>query len=175
MRMLAGNGLAPEIHRRFWDMPPRALDFPVFAGAMGTIVPLAAGRPPIAEPIYSGVAITGGSVPGRRICAQVRGGAGHALAVFRGTAFVVHYILMGVAGIIVSWAMLKSAVFGRATALAGLLQGTLMLVPSTAGTVGVAFALASLVPFVVWFVLVAWRLFALAKGSTATAESGGSL
>ncbi len=87
------------------------------------------------------------------------------LALYHGTPFIVHYVLMGIAGLIVSWVMLQSAVFSRPTAYAGLLQGALMLVPSTVGTIGIVLSLASLVPFVVWFILVARRLFRLAPGA----------
>lgn len=52
--------------------------------------------------------------------------------------------------------------FSRGTAIAGILQGTMMLVPVTFGIVGLLFALGSLIPFVVWFVLVGRRLLRLA-------------
>ncbi len=91
------------------------------------------------------------------------------LADFQGSAFIVHYLLMGVAGLLVSFAMLRSAVFSRATATAGLLQGAMMLVPSTVGTIGLIFALGSLAPFLVWFVLIALRLQRLARESTSSA------
>jgi hypothetical protein len=39
----------------------------------------------------------------------------------------------------------------------------MMLVPSTFGTVGLILAVASLAPFVVWFVLVGLRLLRLAS------------
>ena len=84
------------------------------------------------------------------------------LANFQGTAFLVHYIVMGIAGMLVSLVMLRSAVFSRATAIAGIAQGAMMLVPVTFGMVGLLFALGSLVPFIVWFVLVARRLHRLA-------------
>lgn len=87
------------------------------------------------------------------------------LAGFQGTGFLVHYIVMGVAGILVGLAMLRSDVFSRATAIAGMLQGAMMLVPVTFGTVGLIFALGSLVPFIVWFVLVGTRLLRLAAES----------
>jgi hypothetical protein len=85
------------------------------------------------------------------------------LANFQGSGFIVHYLLMGVAGLLISFAMLRSAVFSRATAIAGLLQGALMVVPSTFGTIGIVFALASLAPFVVWFALIGMRLLRLAR------------
>lgn len=80
------------------------------------------------------------------------------LASFEGTAFIVHYVVMGVAGILVSAAMLGGTEFSRATAIAGILQGAMMLVPVTFGTIGLVFALGSLIPFIVWFILVGVRL-----------------
>ena len=89
--------------------------------------------------------------------------AGHAmLAIWQGTAYDVSYVLGGVAILILSVVMLRSAVFGKVTAYLGLLFGALMLVPGTAGTVGLVFAFASLLPMVVWDVLIARRLFQLA-------------
>ncbi|MGB4441755.1 MAG: hypothetical protein WBJ62_05970 [Coriobacteriia bacterium] len=87
------------------------------------------------------------------------------LAGFQGTGFLVHYLVMGVAGILVGLAMLRSDVFSRGTAIAGILQGAMMLVPVTFGTVGLLFALGSLIPFIVWFVLVGKRLLRLAGES----------
>lgn len=83
------------------------------------------------------------------------------LATFQGTAFLVHYIVMGVAGILVSLAMLRGGVLSKATAVAGILQGAMMLVPVTFGVLGLLFALGSLVPFIVWFVLIGMRLLRL--------------
>ena len=81
---------------------------------------------------------------------------------FQGTAFLVHYVVMGIAGMLVASAMLRGGVFSRATGIAGLLQGAMMLVPVTFGMVGLIFALGSLVPFIVWFILVGKRLWRLA-------------
>jgi hypothetical protein len=50
-----------------------------------------------------------------------------------------------------------------AQAVSGLLSGILMAVPSTFGTVGLYFSLASLVPWVVFAVLVARRLWRLGE------------
>ncbi len=104
----------------------------------------------------------GGSAEGNGVVA-----AGQAiLADFQGAAFLVHYILMGIAGILVSLVMLRSRVFSRPTAVAGILQGAMMLVPVTFGTVGLIFALGSLVPFTVWFVLLALQLLRRAASGT---------
>lgn len=87
------------------------------------------------------------------------------LATFQGSGFLVHYILMGIAGVILSFAMWRGQVFSRTTAVAGFLQGAMMLVPSTLGTIGLVFALGSLAPFIVWFVLIAMRLLRLPAGA----------
>jgi len=83
------------------------------------------------------------------------------LAIWQGTAFDVSYILSAVAMLIVLAVMLRTSTFGKAAAYAGLLSGAVMLVPPTAGTVGVVLSLVSLVPLVAWLILVARRLFQL--------------
>lgn len=89
------------------------------------------------------------------------------LASFEGTAFIVHYVVMGVAGILVSAAMLGGTEFSRTTAIAGILQGAMMLVPVTFGTIGLVFAIGSLIPFTVWFVLVGISLGRMAAAAAA--------
>jgi hypothetical protein len=85
--------------------------------------------------------------------------AGQAMLVtWQGTAFDVSYVLSALAVLIVSAVMLRSHVFSKATAYAGLSAGILMLVPPTAGMIGVVFSLLSLVPLVVWLALIALRL-----------------
>ncbi|EAR08130.1 DUF4386 family protein [Reinekea blandensis] len=81
-----------------------------------------------------------------------------ALVDFQGTGFLVHYVLMGIAGMIVSWVMLHGRQFSQATAIAGIIQGALMLVPVSFGIIGLTLALLSLIPFIIWFVLIGWRL-----------------
>ena len=68
------------------------------------------------------------------------------------------------ATLIISFVMLRSAIFGKVTAYVGIVTGVVMLVPSTAGTIGLVFSLISLVPFAIWCVLIARRLFMLAQG-----------
>ncbi len=85
------------------------------------------------------------------------------LASYMGNANSLTYVLFGVAGFLTAWVMLKSGVFSRTTAYLGLFMNAMMVVPSTAGTIGMAMAFASLVPLVAWLVLVAIRLFQLAR------------
>jgi len=74
---------------------------------------------------------------------------------WKGTAFDVYYILNGISLIIIAGVMFESPIFSRRTAAIGLASGLLMMIPSTAGTLGMVFALASLVPWVIFSALVA--------------------
>jgi hypothetical protein len=87
------------------------------------------------------------------------------LANYKGTAFVVYYMLNGATLLLISRIMLKDRTFSRATAIWGLISGLLMLVPSTFGTIGLIFSIASLVPWIVFSVLFGSRLLKLSKES----------
>ena len=88
------------------------------------------------------------------------------LAIYKGTAFDVYYVLSTVATLIISVVMLRSAIFSKVTAYVGIVTGVLMLVPSTAGTIGPYLGLMSLVPFAIWCILIARRLFRLGQGGS---------
>ncbi|GAB1375017.1 hypothetical protein MASR1M46_19060 [Bacteroidales bacterium] len=77
------------------------------------------------------------------------------LATYKGTAFDVYYILNAITLFIFSWVMLKDRerTFTCTTALWGLASAVLMIIPSTAGTIGLIFSLLSLVPWVVFSIL----------------------
>jgi len=83
------------------------------------------------------------------------------LAVWQGTAFDVGYLLEGTALLTTAFVMLRSTVFSKRTAYVGILVGVLSLVPPTVPTVGVLFALGSLVPLEIWDILLARRLLRL--------------
>lgn len=98
-------------------------------------------------------------------------GAGEAmLATWQGSAFNVSYLLGAAFILIISWVMLRSAVFGRATAFVGLVFGVLSLVPASAGRTGFILSLASLIPMWIWLILIARRLFQLG-GARAPADA----
>ncbi len=80
---------------------------------------------------------------------------------WKGTAFDIYYILSALCLIIVARVMYGSAIYGKRMAAIGLASGLLMLIPSTAGTLGLYFALASLVPWVVFSWLAAVRFLYL--------------
>ncbi len=100
----------------------------------------------------------------QRAAALAAGEAVYAISV--GTAFDVSYILGGVCTLIFAAVMLRSGMFSKFTAYIGLATGVLMLIPATAGTIGLYLSLVSLVPMVIWLVLVARRLFQLADMTT---------
>lgn len=85
------------------------------------------------------------------------------LASYKGTAFVVYYVLNGITLLLISWIMFRSSTFTRATSIWGFVSGVLMLVPSTFGTIGMVFSIASLVPWIVFSILFGKRLIKLSK------------
>jgi hypothetical protein len=95
--------------------------------------------------------------------AAIRAAGQAMLAIWQGTAYDVSYVLGGVTALLIAAVMLRSHRFGRATAYTGLVLGVLMLVPATAGTVGLYMSLISLIPTVLWLALLAWRFFQLAS------------
>lgn len=91
--------------------------------------------------------------------------AGQALlAIYNGTAFDLSYVLGGVVILIFSVVMLQSNIFNKATAYVGIVMGILMLVPPTAGTIGLFLSLISLVPTLIWLIPIARKLFQLGRG-----------
>jgi hypothetical protein len=86
------------------------------------------------------------------------------LTMWTGTAFDVSYILGGVALLIISAVMLRSNIFSKVTAYVGLVLSVTMFVPPTVGTIGLVFSLISLVPLMIWLILIARRLFQLGSG-----------
>lgn len=99
----------------------------------------------------------------QRATLEAAGQAVYATSV--GTAFDVSYVLGGAAILIISAIMMRSAYFSRVTAYVGFAMGILMLVPATAGTVGLVVSLVSLVPSMIWLVLVARQFFQFARVS----------
>jgi hypothetical protein len=91
--------------------------------------------------------------------------AGQALwANYQGTGFVVAYLGGGLATVLIAAVMLGSTVFSRWVALVGFVAGATMLVPPlpALGTIGLIAAYASLIPLVLWYLVLAWRFFRLA-------------
>ncbi len=90
-------------------------------------------------------------------------GAGHAmLATYKGTVFDAYYVLNAISLLIFSGLMLRSDLFGKGIAIVGLVSGILMSIPSSAGTIGLIFSLASLVPWAVFLFLIIKRFSIIA-------------
>lgn len=85
------------------------------------------------------------------------------LSSWKGTAFDIYYILNGISLIIISCVMLKSSIYSKKNAAIGLSSGLLMMIPSTAGTIGLVFSLASLIPWIVFSILVSRKFLQLGK------------
>lgn len=83
------------------------------------------------------------------------------LETYKGTAFDVYYVLNAITLIIISRVMFQDNTFSRSTAVWGLISGILMIMPTTAGTIGLTFGIASLVPWTVFSILIAKRFFRL--------------
>lgn len=99
------------------------------------------------------------------------------LATWTGTAFDIYYFFNLATLLIFALLMFRTPVFKRSTAISGVIAAVLMAVPSNFGTVGVVFALLSLVPWAVFAVLVAGDLSRLvapkqAVSTTAPGRAG---
>ncbi|RJX29193.1 MAG: hypothetical protein C4554_01250 [Dethiobacter sp.] len=89
------------------------------------------------------------------------------LSTWQGTAFDTYYVLNAITLIIIASVMFKSSVYSKNTATIGLISGVLMVIPSTAGTSGFIFALASLIPWTIFAILVAIKFLQLGDIGTA--------
>lgn len=82
--------------------------------------------------------------------------AGEALmAGYTGTAFDAYYVLSTICLLLFSFALIKSPQFKQSVGYWGLASGLFMIIPSSAGTLGMVFSLLSLIPWVVFVVLLA--------------------
>ena len=82
---------------------------------------------------------------------------------YKGTAFDVYYIFNAIALLLFAKVMFKSKEFGKLAAIWGLIAGIFMLIPSTAGTIGLIFSLVSLIPWIVFSIIVGRKMLNMAK------------
>jgi hypothetical protein len=82
---------------------------------------------------------------------------------YNGTAFDIYYVLNALTLIIASRVMLMDNTFSKATAIWGLIAGGLMIIPSSAGMLGLILSLVSLIPWTIFSILIAKRFFKLDK------------
>lgn len=80
--------------------------------------------------------------------------AGEALmAGYTGTSFDVYYVLSTICLLLFAYAITKSTRFKKSVGLWGLTSGFFMIIPSSAGMLGMVFSLLSLIPWVVFVAL----------------------
>ncbi len=87
------------------------------------------------------------------------------LTLYNGGSFGTSYLLGAVSTLIFSAVMLRHRVFGRLPGIVGLITGITMLVPPNVGPAGIVIALLSLIPTIVWLILLA-RAFLRASRRT---------
>jgi hypothetical protein len=75
------------------------------------------------------------------------------MAGYTGTAFNVYYVLSTICLLMFAYALIKSPQFKKSVGIWGLASGFFMIVPSSAGILGMIFSLLSLIPWVVFVVL----------------------
>lgn len=80
--------------------------------------------------------------------------AGEALiAGYTGTAFNTYYVLSTVCLLLLSYSIYKSPTFKKSVGIWGLVSGFFMIIPSSAGLIGMIFSLLSLIPWMVFIAL----------------------
>ena len=86
------------------------------------------------------------------------------LAIYQGTAFHVNYVLGALALLTISVVMLRSNVFSKVTAYAGILANVLVF-GLYEPTIGIPLSIISVVFLEIWYILIARRLFQLRSAS----------
>lgn len=94
---------------------------------------------------------------------QLLAAAQSLLVRYQGTAFNVYYIFNAVTLLMIVKVMFRENIFSKASAIWGLAAGLFMLIPSTFGTIGLIFSILSLIPWIVFSVLIAKRMLFLAN------------
>ncbi|MFA5561421.1 MAG: hypothetical protein WDA00_02120 [Eubacteriales bacterium] len=87
------------------------------------------------------------------------------MAGYTGTSFNVYYVLSTISLLLFACAIIKSRKFKKSVGLWGLASGIFMIVPSSAGMLGMVFSLLSLIP---WAVFVALLMVKFKKLATDT-------
>lgn len=90
------------------------------------------------------------------------------LAVWQGTGFAAYYLLNAFSLLLFSIGMFRSSRFARPISIFALLSAVFMMIPSTFGAVGLVFSLLSLVPWIVFSIMLALRLRRYVKSEVST-------
>lgn len=96
-------------------------------------------------------------------------GAGQTLlTLYNGGTFGISYLLGAISTLVFSAVMFRRRIFGRLPGIVGIITGITMLVPPNVGPAGVVVAMLSLVPTVVWLILLSRAFLRLARAGGAT-------
>lgn len=75
------------------------------------------------------------------------------MAGYTGTSFDVYYVSSTICLLLFAFSIIKSTKFKKSVGIWGLISGIFMIIPSTAGMIGMIFSFLSLIPWVVFIVL----------------------
>ncbi|GMQ57257.1 hypothetical protein AN1V17_16520 [Vallitalea sediminicola] len=84
---------------------------------------------------------------------------------WKGTAYVIYYILNCIALYLISISMLNSSVYSKLIAIFGFISAFFMMIPANFGTIGIVFSLLSLIPWYIFCVLVSKVFFQLSSNN----------
>lgn len=85
------------------------------------------------------------------------------LTTYNGGVFDVSYVIGAIPLLLIPFAMFKSNDFRKSTAIIIGISGFLILVPPTVGMIGLLLSFLSLIPTLIWLIIVALKLFQLAN------------
>lgn len=80
-----------------------------------------------------------------------------AMARYTGSTFNAYYILNAIVLILISVLMLRSNIYARVIGWSGLISGILMSIPSSFGLIGLIFSLLSLIPWLIFSLLLIFK------------------
>jgi len=89
------------------------------------------------------------------------------LTIYNGSSFNISYVLAAFPMLIVSFLMYKSRLFTKATGVVGIIAALFMFVPPTVGMFGLIMSMLSLIPTIIWLIMVAKRLLQFTRYSAA--------
>ncbi len=90
------------------------------------------------------------------------------MAGYTGTSFDVYYVLSTICLLLFAYAIIKSSKLKKSVGLWGLTSGIFMIVPSSAGMLGMVFSLLSLIPWAVFVTLLMIKFKKLAADTQNT-------
>lgn len=85
------------------------------------------------------------------------------MAGYSGTTFNTYYVLSTICLLLFAYAIYKSPKFKNAIGIWGLISGFFMIIPSSVGMIGIIFSLLSLIPWMVFIVLLMASFKTLSK------------